>query len=557
MISEWAKRTTLKDEFEIYMLIKDDRPSKFYIPPNIKVIAVRSLDEAVINEIDPHLIINHFPTNILNFDDYPQIWVVHGEYNFSRDITGRKPLMVFSNYKPSKMHKSWSMVPINFMQLGVDLDVFKPTKKNYTGKLTIGIVGRVHPDKIPFDFLKELVEYNSKNLTFQIYGGKECPEVFKTFKDIIKNCSHIQYIGEISPQEMPNIYKFIDILIVPSATDTGSYAIVEAMACGVPVIAKEVGGIAQHVGDAGILINSDKKLLKVLTYFAQDRAYLKELSIKARKKVVKYNNIEKHVEVWDRLISKAMLNINTTLKRTPSRTSKNVLERKKVTILMPCHNTPSDFLNESIWSLLKQTWTNFELLIIMDNCNMETFKTVKSFRDQRIKVLTNRYQKGIPGSMNTGIEASTTDYLFRMDSDDVAYPNLIERVMLKFLERPDVGACGVQIQMFGKSSDKTSHPHTVTKESAYKMSGHWFINNPGSCVLKNIAIEVGMVMPLPKSYAEDYNFWCKVLAKGYKICNLQEILLRYRVGLNLATNKNNEDKLYWQRQLERDKKMLE
>ena len=95
------------------------------------------------------------------------------------------------------------------------------------------------------------------------------------------------------------------------------------------------------------------------------------------------------------------------------------MENKKVSIIMSTYNTPEEFLKKSIDSILNQTYSNIEFIIVCDG-NREEYEKIKKINDNRIKVLLNDNNRGLPYSLNFAIENSTGDYIARMDSDDIA-----------------------------------------------------------------------------------------------------------------------------------------
>src|SRR5258708_34774335 len=93
----------------------------------------------------------------------------------------------------------------------------------------------------------------------------------------------------------------------------------------------------------------------------------------------------------------------------------------KVTVLMPAYNADK-YIAEAITSVLEQSFTDFELLIINDGSTDETVNVVRSFNDPRI-VLINQDNKGIASALNAGLNCARSPYIARFDADDICYPN--------------------------------------------------------------------------------------------------------------------------------------
>ena len=92
-----------------------------------------------------------------------------------------------------------------------------------------------------------------------------------------------------------------------------------------------------------------------------------------------------------------------------------------VSVIMSTYNTDSEMLKESINSILNQTYKNIELIIVNDGSNKDDLKVIKSFNDNRIRVVNNKVNEGLAISLNKAIDISNGIYIARMDSDDISY----------------------------------------------------------------------------------------------------------------------------------------
>lgn len=112
-----------------------------------------------------------------------------------------------------------------------------------------------------------------------------------------------------------------------------------------------------------------------------------------------------------------------------------------VSVNMPCYNC-SKYIKQSIDSILNQTYTNFELIIIDDGSTDNSVEVIKEFSDKRIKLFENITNQGIVYSRNRAVENSKGKYIAILDSDDIAYPTRIEK-QLNFMEsNPDFAMTG-------------------------------------------------------------------------------------------------------------------
>jgi glycosyltransferase involved in cell wall biosynthesis len=116
---------------------------------------------------------------------------------------------------------------------------------------------------------------------------------------------------------------------------------------------------------------------------------------------------------------------------------------------MPVYNCDRT-LAAAVQSILNQTFENWELLILDDGSTDRTLQVAQSFRDERIRVVADGEHKGLVARLNRAIQMSSGKYIARMDADDVAYPERLER-QVDYLERhPEVDLVGCSMLVFGK-----------------------------------------------------------------------------------------------------------
>ena len=214
-----------------------------------------------------------------------------------------------------------------------------------------------------------------------------------------------------------------------------------------------------------------------------------------------------------------------------------------VTVLMPVYNTPMEFLRLAVDSILTQTYEKFQFLIIDDNNpDGELRDYLYSNFDGLccVDVVRKKENNGLASTLDYGLEYATGDLIVRMDSDDIAYPNLVAKQVEFFRNNPTAHICGVQIMLFSDAREwYSNHPKIVTKYHAYNSNGYWFLNHPGVAYLKKTVLEIGGYGDTPAHFAEDYALWIKFLKAGYVIYNQPEVLLEYRV---VWTPKNHQNR---------------
>ena len=109
------------------------------------------------------------------------------------------------------------------------------------------------------------------------------------------------------------------------------------------------------------------------------------------------------------------------------------LKKPEVSIIMSVHNG-EEFINDSIKSILNQSFKNFEFLIFDDGSTDSSLKKIKSFKDKRIKVYAYEKNKGLAFRLNEGIKLAQGKFIARMDDDDLSHPERILR-QVNFLKK--------------------------------------------------------------------------------------------------------------------------
>ena len=124
-------------------------------------------------------------------------------------------------------------------------------------------------------------------------------------------------------------------------------------------------------------------------------------------------------------------------------------EQPVVSIAMPVRNCERT-LKLAVGSILAQTYPSWELLLIDDGSSDGTAEIARSFQDSRIIVYSDGMARGLVARLNQAIALSRAKYFARMDGDDVAYPERLERQLAYLESHPDVDLIGAAILVFGQ-----------------------------------------------------------------------------------------------------------
>lgn len=122
-----------------------------------------------------------------------------------------------------------------------------------------------------------------------------------------------------------------------------------------------------------------------------------------------------------------------------------------VTIGIPTYNV-GRFIALSIKSVLAQTYTNFELIITDDGSTDNTVEEIRKFNDPRIKLIVGTENRGISYRLNQQIDMAKGDFFFRMDGDDIMFPDRVEKQVNYLLGHPDMDVVGANAIVIGESN---------------------------------------------------------------------------------------------------------
>ena len=204
-----------------------------------------------------------------------------------------------------------------------------------------------------------------------------------------------------------------------------------------------------------------------------------------------------------------------------------------VTVLMPVRNGAAH-VRESIDSILGQTFTDFELLVIDDGSTDATPKILRSIRDPRLRVVTHPQNRGLVPTLNHGLEIARGEFIARQDHDDISLPTRLQKQVEFLRAHADCALLGteaMQTDAQGTTAFRLLRPSGAESIRWYLCFDNAFIHS--SVMFRHdVAREFG---GYPRSlHSEDYALWSRI-ARAHPTANLTEPLLRYREHQSSAT----------------------
>lgn len=229
-----------------------------------------------------------------------------------------------------------------------------------------------------------------------------------------------------------------------------------------------------------------------------------------------------------------------------------------ISVIMPVYNTGETFLREAVDSILNQSFSDFEFIIINDGSENNVEEVIKSYDDKRIIYIKNQNNIGIVKTLNNALKIARGKYIARMDSDDISYPQRFE-TQHNFMENnPDCGVCGTNILIKSKDKCEISDYKSTHNEIVLSMlfKGCHFCH-PTVFIRKEVLDKNDLKYKEEDIHAEDYGLWLNLMEKT-RFHNLEDILITYRLhDKNISVVYNDiQDKTLVQLMMKFQKKCL-
>ena len=205
-----------------------------------------------------------------------------------------------------------------------------------------------------------------------------------------------------------------------------------------------------------------------------------------------------------------------------------------ISIIMPAYNA-ENYIAQAIQSILDQTFTNFEFIIINDGSIDKTESIIKKFNDPRIIYVKNDLNKNIVESLNIGIDLARGPYIARMDADDISLPSRLETQLL-YLKKKKLDIVGSWVINF---SSRHSNSLLKLPISSNNIDFFTLLFSPliHSTVLGRSELFKELKYCKDFEYIEDLELWIRCILSDKLIGNVPELLLKYRISEGQITKR--------------------
>lgn len=196
---------------------------------------------------------------------------------------------------------------------------------------------------------------------------------------------------------------------------------------------------------------------------------------------------------------------------------------EKVSVIMPCYND-GKYIMEAIDSIVKQTYQNWELIIVDDGSDdEETKRIINEIQNPKIKVFHTEHLRPA-GARNYGIQKAEGTYILPVDSDDRIHEEYMEKAVKLIESNPRIGVVYCKAELFGEKSGSWNLPDYSFK--------HMLLDNivfVTALFYKSDWEKVGGFNTSMAQGMEDYDFWLSILGLEREICQIPEALFYYRI----------------------------
>lgn len=198
-----------------------------------------------------------------------------------------------------------------------------------------------------------------------------------------------------------------------------------------------------------------------------------------------------------------------------------------VTVLISVYNG-MPYLPSAIESVLRQTFAEFEVLVVEDCSTDDSLLYLQSLNSPRVRLIVNEKNLGMAESLNRGISHARGKYIARLDADDKAMPDRLQFQYQYMESNPNLVICGTWAQIINHD-DK---PLSIWKQSVDPLEIRWRILFKNPFIHSSVMFKRDVVVNNRITYknlfgTEDYQFWCDVLEYG-EGANIDQVFIQYR-----------------------------
>jgi len=270
---------------DVYIIAPQAEASPPYMNPDINLELVRGEHYGcqLLHSIKPDIIHHHGSKSK---------WLFEAISDWKR-VIGTEHAYASNKTLPHTFIKPICGDHSNKIRHGVDLDMFCPSDSDRRpGPWRWGIAGLISSTKMCYPFMQALKKYKGKSELY-IAGATHGEKGNENFKDDLERMSRVQLMGMLARELMPSFYELIDVLLFPTQSESVGLVAIEAMACGVPVLASDVDGLKETLNGGGLLFHDYEKMLQAADELQNTPLEYERLCTEGRERAVRDFDIKR------------------------------------------------------------------------------------------------------------------------------------------------------------------------------------------------------------------------------------------------------------------------
>jgi glycosyltransferase involved in cell wall biosynthesis len=425
---------------------------------------------------------------------------------------------------------------------GSDLDFFARPDDAPPPDDCIGMVYRLQPDKLDERAIEPFIEVVRRRpgTSVRIVGGGQYLEPYRRRVERAGFAGAFTFTGYVPYDELPAQLARMSVFVAPVHTESFGQVSPFAMGMKLPVSGYDVGALAEITALPELLAppGDSDALARIIVDLLDDRTRRLRIGEMNRRRAEALFSVTAMVRRYDTLYREVL---STSRRAAGSTVRRHSIEppvhlhaaRRSapvVSVVMAVRDGERH-LREAMESILRQSYPDFELIVVDDASTDRTPAIIASYADTRVRTLRNEDHRGLSASLNRGIREARGRYIARIDADDVAEIDRFAR-QVDFLERhAEVAVVGSWYTIIDDQGRQVGRRWVPCDHFEIRWMLRFCSAFAHSAVMMRRSVLLDEIGPYDESlvYAMDYDLWLRLAAK-HRVANLNEFLLRWRTS---------------------------
>lgn len=346
-------------------------------------------------------------------------------------------LLVSSGVQPHRIHRLPNRVDLNVFQPIVDLERQKQLHSECNAKYVIVHVGRKTEQKNQDTVIRALKILGSEYAC--VFIGRETRNTYRILAQQCGVAHQCYFIDSVQNADMAKFYSFCDCMCTPSRWEGFGIVFIEALACNGVVVTSDIAPMNEFIinGKNGILVKdyeNPDSIAKAIEMACKDRSLRNCLQANARGAAEPFS--KEKIDILEKKYYEQFLREKCVDEQNTTLTCESI-SNPAVSIVLPTYNHVQ-FLPQAIECMRKQTYRDFELIIVNDGSTDGTREYLEKLNEPWIRVI-HQENKKLPGALNTGFAAARGKYLTWISSDNLYAPQFVEKLAEALEANPQTG----------------------------------------------------------------------------------------------------------------------